>query len=212
MVQAPDIRARVLVLAPTGRDAAAAARAARARPACGVVVCRLLVELIGKLEEGAGVAVIAEEAFRNRSRQIDRMGRENSRRGRTFRLWCSPAAHSTRRRMLAASVFSNRLAMSRFMERPLSAVSLMSAVKSGLRARRRQYETQTMLEDLRAGEERLRLFIEHAPAAMVMLDREMRYLAVSDRWMKDFRLADSIIGRSHYEVFPEIPQAWREIP
>jgi PAS domain S-box-containing protein len=67
-----------------------------------------------------------------------------------------------------------------------------------------------MLEDLRAGEERLRLFIEHAPAALVMLDREMRYLAVSERWGANFGLTGSIIGRSHYEVFPEIPVPWRE--
>jgi PAS domain S-box-containing protein len=79
-----------------------------------------------------------------------------------------------------------------------------------LRARKRQYETQAMLEDLSAGEERLRLFIEHAPAAMVMLDRQMRYLAVSRRWMNDFHLRDSIIGQNHYDVFPEIPAAWRE--
>jgi PAS domain S-box-containing protein len=79
-----------------------------------------------------------------------------------------------------------------------------------LRARKRQYATQAMLEELSAGEERLRLFIEHAPAAMVMLDRQMRYLAVSRRWMKDFNLTDSIIGQSHYDVFPEIPAAWRE--
>ena len=67
-----------------------------------------------------------------------------------------------------------------------------------------------MLEDLSAGEERLRLFIEHAPAAMVMLDRQMRYLAVSRRWMKDFHLRDSIIGQMPLRVFPEIPAAWRE--
>ena len=63
-----------------------------------------------------------------------------------------------------------------------------------------------MVEELRAGEERLRLFIEHAPAAMVMLDREMRYLAVSERWMKEFGPTGNITGRNHYEVFPEIRQ------
>ena len=64
MVQATDIRSRVLVLAPTGRDAAAALDQLRAAGLSGIV-CAGVVELIGKLDEGAGVAVIAEEAFRN---------------------------------------------------------------------------------------------------------------------------------------------------
>jgi hypothetical protein len=64
MVQTPDIRSRVLVLAPTGRDAAATVEQLGAASLSGVA-CADVVELIGKLDEGAGVAVIAEEALRN---------------------------------------------------------------------------------------------------------------------------------------------------
>ncbi|MCA8950206.1 MAG: PAS domain S-box protein [Planctomycetes bacterium] len=57
-----------------------------------------------------------------------------------------------------------------------------------------------------------RLFLEHAPAAIAMLDREMRHVAVSRRFCSDYRIDDrNIIGRGHYEVFPEISERWRAI-
>jgi PAS domain S-box-containing protein len=75
---------------------------------------------------------------------------------------------------------------------------------------------------VRAGEERLRLaqqtreellkiFVKHVPAAVAMLDHDMRYLQASERWCADFSLDSSeILGHSHYEVFPDVPDRWKE--
>jgi PAS domain S-box-containing protein len=60
-------------------------------------------------------------------------------------------------------------------------------------------------------EEMLRLFIRHTPAAIAVLDTEMRYLVVSDRWIKDYHHeGKELIGRSHYELFPDLPERWKE--
>jgi PAS domain S-box-containing protein len=65
---------------------------------------------------------------------------------------------------------------------------------------------------VRASEERLKIFVKHVPAAVAMLDRDMRYLQVSDRWCADFSLDSSqILGRSHYEIFPDLPERWKQI-
>ncbi|MBZ5636173.1 MAG: PAS domain S-box protein [Acidobacteriia bacterium] len=58
----------------------------------------------------------------------------------------------------------------------------------------------------------LNIFVKHVPAAVAMLDRDMRYLQLSDRWCADYSLQSSqILGRSHYEIVPDLPERWRQI-
>ncbi|XDD49730.1 response regulator [Leptospira sp. WS92.C1] len=59
---------------------------------------------------------------------------------------------------------------------------------------------------------RLLAFVEHAPAAVAMFDTEIKYIAVSQRWLLEYHLQEKeILGLSHYEVFPNISQEWKEI-
>jgi two-component system cell cycle sensor histidine kinase/response regulator CckA len=73
-------------------------------------------------------------------------------------------------------------------------------------------EARATAEALRRSEERLRLFVEHAPAALAMFDRDLRYLSASRRWRSDYGLGDSdLTGRRHYDVSPDVRDDWREV-
>ena len=67
-------------------------------------------------------------------------------------------------------------------------------------------------DKLAANESLLREFIRYTPAAIAMLDTQMRYIQTSERWMQDYKVVDQdIVGKSHYTIFPEIGQNWKDI-
>ena len=73
-------------------------------------------------------------------------------------------------------------------------------------------ERKAAEQALHAHEELLRIFVKNVPAAVAMLDRDMHYLQVSDRWCTDYLSGRAqILGRSHYELFSDMPERWKEV-
>jgi PAS domain S-box-containing protein len=72
----------------------------------------------------------------------------------------------------------------------------------------RKRTEQELLEKQRL----LQTMIEETPAAVAMFDTQMRYIAYSRRWLIDYRLGNrDLKGLSHYEVFPEIGEDWKQV-
>jgi PAS domain S-box-containing protein len=82
--------------------------------------------------------------------------------------------------------------------------------EQALRELNRSLEMQAAV--IQSREELLRVFVKNVPAAVAMLDRDMHYLQVSDRWCTDyFPGRAQILGHSHYEIFPDMPERWKEV-
>jgi diguanylate cyclase (GGDEF)-like protein/PAS domain S-box-containing protein len=67
-------------------------------------------------------------------------------------------------------------------------------------------------QELTEANVKLRLLIDNAPAGIMMLDRDMRCIFASRRWLNDrhVKLQD-IVGRGHYEIVPEMAERWRDV-
>jgi len=73
-------------------------------------------------------------------------------------------------------------------------------------------EIQTTQNALLQEKARLSAFVTHAPAAVAMFDTNICYLATSQKWIEDYHLENrQVLGLSHYEVFPNISEQWKDI-
>jgi PAS domain S-box-containing protein len=71
-------------------------------------------------------------------------------------------------------------------------------------------ELKGLKADLEVKETYNKIFIEQAPTAIAMLDNNMCYIAASKKWISDYKMEDEeIVGRSHYDLFPEIGDDWK---
>ncbi len=64
---------------------------------------------------------------------------------------------------------------------------------------------------LRQSRALVEILLHEAPVALAMVDREMKYLAANRRWLEDLGANETeLVGRSHYDVFPNIPETWKD--
>ena len=65
---------------------------------------------------------------------------------------------------------------------------------------------------LREREEMMRYIVKYDPNAIAIYDRDLHYIAVSDRYLHDYEVQEeTVIGKHHYVVFPEMPQRWKDV-
>jgi PAS domain S-box-containing protein len=65
---------------------------------------------------------------------------------------------------------------------------------------------------LKHWQELMQYVIKYDPTSIAVLDKNMNYIYVSERYIKDYRLAETnLVGKNHYNVFPEIPDKWKEV-
>jgi PAS domain S-box-containing protein len=155
-------RSRVLILAPIGRDAALT-QAVLNRAGIDNRACSDLDDLQQNLAEGAGAAVVTEEALTGRELRglAEWIAQQPSWSDFPFIVLLEPgvsaeAGAPARAALQAAGNLT-------LLERPVGTETLVSAVRAALRARGRQYEVHDAIEALTASERRYRTLAEALP-------------------------------------------------
>ncbi|HVF42870.1 MAG TPA: ATP-binding protein [Pyrinomonadaceae bacterium] len=175
---------RVLILAPTGRDAEIASKYL-VGAGLATEVCAGIVELCERIEEGGGAALVAEEALGSEGapRLLGALARQPE--WSDFPLVILAAGGGGDARKLKGLVEAANVTL---VERPTRVITVISAVRSALRARRRQYEARAHIEaERRAQEERTRL-LEEAVAAREQAEQATAQAEEANR-AKDIFLA-----------------------
>ncbi|MBR1228957.1 PAS domain-containing protein [Bradyrhizobium sp. AUGA SZCCT0176] len=142
---------RAVILAPTGRDSSVATTLIR-EAGYYANTCSDLAGLIHEIESGAGLAVVADEAIKTADLRglVDWLSSQPP--------WSDfPIVLLTRQgggpeRNPDAMRLGQILGNVTFIERPFHPTTLVSIVGSAVRARRRQYQTRSILADLTESE------------------------------------------------------------
>lgn len=198
---------RILILAPTTNDARLT-EGFLARAGIEAVIARDLPDLCGRVEEGCGGLLLAEEVLGQKEVQqlVEVLARQPTWSDIPIAVITSGGeASQARLRRLAVFGPGGNVTL---LERPFRPDTLISTVEVALRSRRRQYEVAGLLKKLQTGEDRLRHILDSIKDAFVSLDKEWRFTYVNQEYLNlvspTYSSTSDLIGHNIWDCFPDI--------
>jgi PAS domain S-box-containing protein len=221
MTLSSDKDSRVLILAPSGRDADLIS-AALADVAVSCHVCPTAAEVVNAMKLGAAAAVISEEALGQREIQDIALTLKHQPPWSDLPIIVMTGGGEPNRTSRKLARMRIPLGNVTLQERPLRAVTLVSSVQSAVRAREKQYEVRDHLHELQLREEALRRAEEqfrHLANAMPQLawiaDADGHTLWYNDGWFHytgktSEQLASGWRSLHDPDILPEFLLRWHD--
>ena len=166
----PTLARRVLMLLPTQRDTELTSEVL-ARHGIDTWICRQHAELAREIDRGAAAVLVAEEALLQGAQAV--LTRAIERQPRWSDLPVLVVARDGADSVQVADAMA-RLGNVTLLERPLRISTLVSTVKSALRARERQYQMLTYLDELEQARDAIAASAQRKDEFLAMLAHELR--------------------------------------
>src|SRR5687768_2893294 len=160
----------VLILAPTAKDAAIT-RKILEQAGVDCALCRDIGELCAGIGGGAGIAVLAEEALTHQTLDLLRLAIRRQPAWSDFPLLILTEEGAASEMVLRTLETLGNVTL---LERPVRVPALVSAVRAGLRARRRQYQIRDYLRESDRTSEALREADTRKDECLAILAHELR--------------------------------------
>ena len=198
---------RILLLAPTGNDARLTVGFFE-EAGFAVEACVSMAEICEEMPQGCGAIVLAEETLGHQSlpRLIEALKGQPSWSDLPIIVITGGGEADQRRlRRLATNGSISNVAL---LERPFHPETLLSAVEAALRARRRQYQVRSLLQNQRASELRLQNILDSISDAFASVGRDWRFTYVNRSYMRLisplYSSPEELLGENLWERFPDL--------
>lgn len=213
-------RLSVLVHAPLGHDAEVL-RSRLGEAGFDARACPDIEALCDQIDRGGGLAIVAEESLTDSAVSRLRATLERQPEWAEFPLIVMLAAGPKESGAWRVLQIIEGWALATLLERPVRFATLLSAVRVGLRSRRRQYQVRDELAARERAEDAARIseaelrrqlaeieaIYASAHVGLCVFDRELRFLRINDQMAAINGVpADEHLGRTVREVVPELAE------